>query len=227
MVEAWGASLSAYLARGEQALQGWPPERLHLFRLDLDRQLARLTSQGTARLWLEAAARIAAPTGDEVLDDLLAEPLGLLHGLSDVLGSRAARPGWLTASVWGGLGVSAELAERLQLACWRLASALRADTAWADWWEAVAPVPECHVVLGACLPDAANDFFEEGVFRKRRLLLVVRQQPAEEYAGLDDDGLTHKVADALLSCIQAAAVKVKARQAPPSAPPDVGRLAGS
>lgn len=161
---------------------------------------------------------LTSTTTSDVRDDLLAEPLGWLQGLSDVLGKRAGRPGWITASVWSGMGVDHELSERLNLECWRQASALRADTAWARWWEAVAPVPECHVVLGATTAEAENDFFEESVVRKRRLLLVVRPVSAKDYTGLDEEGRTRALADALVSCIDAAAAKVKAAQARPPVP---------
>lgn len=219
--DALNAALAAYLLRGPGAFDGWTGERMHDLRVSLDRHLAGLASETTARRWVETAVPAGIPR-DDVLDDLLAEPLGWLQGLSDVLGKRASRPGWLAASVWGGIGVDDNLSKRLNLECWRQVSALRADTAWTEWWEAVAPVPECHVVLGAVLgataPEAENDFFEESVVRKRRLVLVVRQLSAKDYADLDEKGRTRALAVALVSCIDAAAAKVKAAQAHPPVP---------
>lgn len=228
--DALGAALAAYLLSGPGAFDGWTGERMHNLRVGLDRHLAGLASEATARLWVETVVP-AGVSGHEVLDDLHAEPLGWLHGLSGLLGERAGRPGWLHAGVWGDLGVDHDLSERLNSECWRQASALRADTAWAEWWEAVAPVPECHVVLGAVLaattPDGENDFFEEGVVRKRGLVLVVRQVSAKDLADLDDEARARALAVALVSCIEAAAAKGKGAQAHPPVPQALTQTPGS
>lgn len=215
------AALRTYYgsADTDDAFRDRSADELDDLRVALDFLLSTMSSEVEAAGWLRAVL------GEEVfrrptdgVADPLEEPLGGLHGLSIDLAERAGRPAWFTASLWGGMGVDNELNRRLSAECRRQASAFRADSAWADWWVSVAPVAECHVVLGLCTAEADNSFFEEGVFRKRRLLLVVRQVSADDYERLDNEGQEVALAEALLSCIDVAAAKFKASQPRPPAP---------